>query len=127
MDLDQLRKSAGFYDNNENQFDAAPMTAGEIPDELLDKKTWIYDHLNASIVGLDIGNLTDAQLRDILKRKLDKSIMQTYHDNIHFVAEKELNINRHRHWSNVHVIFMSIDALAKQIKQFYKNTSMNYF
>ena len=121
-----LRRSAGFYDGNENTFDAAPTLAKDIPDDMVENKTWIYDHLNASIVGLDLGKLTNTQLRDILTRKVGKPAMVVYHDNIHWVSEKEMMENRGRHWGPVHVIMMSIDDLAKQIQQFYANSRNHY-
>lgn len=121
-----LRRSAGFYDGNENKFDAAPTLAKDIPDDMVETKTWIYDHLNASIVGLDLGKLTNTQLRDILTRKVGKPAMVVYHDNIHWVSEKEMMENRGRHWGQVHVIMMSIDDLAKQIQQFYANSRNHY-
>ena len=123
---DDLRKSAGFYDGNENKFEAAPTLARDIPDDLIETKTWIYDHLNASIVGIDKAKLTNTQLRDLLTQKVGKPAMVVYHDNIHWVSEKEMMENRGRHWGPVHVITMTIDALAKQIQQFHAN-SRNYY
>lgn len=123
---EELRKLSGFYDNNDHFTDTVT-TAQEIPDEQVGKHTWIYDHLNSCIIGLNVVGLNAEKLWSVIAKDCSIQEVKLYKPQMKFISPQELMENKGRHWAPIPVNLMSVKNLARQISQYIKNTNVHYF
>jgi len=133
--MNDLRTMAGFYDNKQDNVEA--ITAQDLNENKIPQHTWVFDHLNASIVGLDVKGLNEIQLKKLISDKLNekfaneqsknrgRACLNVYKDQIHWINESELERNKVRRWAPIPVVYMSVDELTNQIRRYYLETT-NY-
>lgn len=121
----KLKQLKGLFDTM-SVHDDERVTLEQLSDEDVTHYTWIFDHTNASFVGLPCNCTSEEQLWKTMEQYCKKDFFPYFKDQMQFVPQQEMMKKKNHDWRGLYAHTMSLQDFGNQIKQYFYRTS-EYF